>query len=145
MKNIHINMNKKLIRLTESDLHRIVKESVNKVLRENHKNFQRTMIREFDDDDYEDSDDIEWRIDDICDEFGNSPVLIKGTLGLWDGQKRIIPVEAENMRSAIYKCIGRDGEIMSPNDIDFDYDRKIVTLTVHHHDGTNNFKITSLY
>ena len=27
-------MNKKLIRLTESDLHRIVKESVNKVLRE---------------------------------------------------------------------------------------------------------------
>ena len=27
-------MNKKLIRLTESDLHRIVKESVNKVLKE---------------------------------------------------------------------------------------------------------------
>ena len=34
MKNIHINMNKKLIRLTESDLHRIVKRSVNKVLNE---------------------------------------------------------------------------------------------------------------
>ena len=29
------NMNKKLIRLTESDLHRIVKESVNRVLKEN--------------------------------------------------------------------------------------------------------------
>jgi hypothetical protein len=28
-------MNKKLIRLTESDLHRIVKESVNRILREN--------------------------------------------------------------------------------------------------------------
>ena len=28
-------MNKKLIRLTESDLHRIVKESVNKILNEN--------------------------------------------------------------------------------------------------------------
>lgn len=28
-------MNKKLIRLTESDIHRIVKESVNRVLREN--------------------------------------------------------------------------------------------------------------
>ena len=28
------NMNKKLIRLTESDLHRIVKESVNRILRE---------------------------------------------------------------------------------------------------------------
>ena len=32
--NCNRNMNKKLIRLTESDLHRIVKESVNKVLRE---------------------------------------------------------------------------------------------------------------
>lgn len=32
--NTYYNMNKKLIRLTESDLHRIVKESVNKVLRE---------------------------------------------------------------------------------------------------------------
>ena len=28
-------MNKKMIRLTESDLHRIVKESVKRVLREN--------------------------------------------------------------------------------------------------------------
>lgn len=32
--NCNLNMNKKLIRLTESDLHQIVKESVNKVLRE---------------------------------------------------------------------------------------------------------------
>lgn len=32
--NCNTNMNKKLIRLTESDLHRIVKESVNRVLRE---------------------------------------------------------------------------------------------------------------
>lgn len=32
-------MNKKLIRLTESDLHRIVKESVNKILKENDENY----------------------------------------------------------------------------------------------------------
>ena len=32
--NCNLNMNKKLIRLTESDLHRIVKESVNRILRE---------------------------------------------------------------------------------------------------------------
>lgn len=32
--NCNLNMNKKLIRLTESDLHRIVKESVNKILNE---------------------------------------------------------------------------------------------------------------
>jgi len=31
-------MNKKLIRLTESDLHRIVKESVNKILKEEYSN-----------------------------------------------------------------------------------------------------------
>ena len=31
---MYYNMNKKLIRLTESDLHRIVKESVNKILNE---------------------------------------------------------------------------------------------------------------
>lgn len=33
--NCNLNMNKRLIRLTESDLHRIVKESVNRILREN--------------------------------------------------------------------------------------------------------------
>lgn len=32
--NTYLDMNKKLIRLIESDLHRIVKESVNKILRE---------------------------------------------------------------------------------------------------------------
>ena len=32
--NCNLNMNKKLIRLTESDLHRIVKESVNRILKE---------------------------------------------------------------------------------------------------------------
>ena len=32
--NCNLNMNKKLIRLTESDLHRIVKQSVNKILKE---------------------------------------------------------------------------------------------------------------
>lgn len=37
-------MNKKLIRLTEQDLHKIVKESVNRVLREN--------SRDIDDDNY---------------------------------------------------------------------------------------------
>lgn len=31
---MYLNMNKKLIRLTESDLHRIVRESVNNILKE---------------------------------------------------------------------------------------------------------------
>ena len=38
-------MNKKLIRLTESDLHKIVKESVNRILRENSRRKSR-MIKE---------------------------------------------------------------------------------------------------
>jgi hypothetical protein len=35
IKKVRLIMNKKIIRLTESDLHRIVKESVKRVLREN--------------------------------------------------------------------------------------------------------------
>ena len=38
--NCNTNMNKKLIRLTESDLHRIVKESVNRILNERVHNFK---------------------------------------------------------------------------------------------------------
>ena len=38
-------MNKKLIRLTESDLHRIVKESVNRVLREDFDFGKKTFYR----------------------------------------------------------------------------------------------------
>ena len=37
-------MNKKLIRLTESDLHKIVKESVNKVLKENTNDFDLNKV-----------------------------------------------------------------------------------------------------
>ena len=36
---MYLNMNKKLIRLTESDLHRIVRESVRRVLRESEDEF----------------------------------------------------------------------------------------------------------
>ena len=59
MKNIHINMNKKLIRLTESDLHRIVRESVNKVLNEigdtkrGQYHFGRASMRRFNMGDYD--------------------------------------------------------------------------------------------
>lgn len=49
--NCNINMNKKLIRLTESDLHRIVKESVNKILNEgvyyNPRTYERDKTKEF--------------------------------------------------------------------------------------------------
>ena len=138
--NTEYNMTKKLIRLTESDLHKIVKESVQRIIKENSKRTKR-IIREFDEvDDFEDDDNIDWRIDDICMEFGDGEVLINGVLGLWDGKKRIQPTPCSDIRSAIQKCIGRDGEIMTPNDIEFD--GETVSLKVSHHDGTNNFEIT---
>ena len=109
-------MNKKLIRLTESELHKIVKESVNRIIKENSRRTKR-MIREFDE--YDD-DNVDLRVDDICMEFGDGEVLINGVLGLWNGKKRIQPTPCSDIRSAIQKCIGRDGGIMSPNDIEFD-------------------------
>ena len=122
---------KRRIRLTESDLRNIVKKSVKRVL------------REWDEDEYDDGSDIEWAIDDICEEFGDGEVEISGVLGLWDGQHTIEPETSPDIRSAIYRCIGRDGEIMSPEDINFD-GADTVTLSVSHHDGTNNFEITRI-
>lgn len=131
---------KQLIRLTEADLHRVIKESVNRIIQEHTYN-NKKMIREWDEDgQWEEGDDLEWRIDDICSEFGDGEVLINGVLGLWNGKRRIQPTPCSDIRSAIQKCIGRDGEIMSPNDIEFD--GETVSLTVSHHDGRNNFEIT---
>ena len=42
--NCNTNMNKKLIRLTESDLHRIVKQSVNRVLKESSYDYMNTLV-----------------------------------------------------------------------------------------------------
>ena len=147
---MYYNMNKKLIRLTESDLHNIVKESVNRILRETsiYPGYDSTATNRIGDEigneeeqlEPSDEEDLQWRIDDICTEFGSGEVLINGVLGLWDGKRRIQPTPCSDIRSAIQKCIGRDGEIMSPNDIE--YDGKTVSLKVSHHDGTNNFEIT---
>ena len=126
----------RLTRLTEGRLRGLVHEAVTSVLKENNPR----LVREWDDDEEQEGDDLEWLIDDICAEFGDGEVLINGVLGLWDGKKRIHPTPCSDIRSAIEKCIGRDGEIMSPDDIEFD--GETVSLNVHHHDGTNNFEIT---
>lgn len=139
-------MNKKTIRLNESALHRIIKESVRKVLREAsiYPGYNSSVSNEFDDEDDQfepsEEEEMEWRIDDICMEFGSGKVLINGVLGLWNGKKRIQPTPCSDIRSAIMKCVGSDGNIMSPNDIE--YDGETVSLKVSHHDGVNNFEIT---
>lgn len=111
----------------EARINRAITESIKKVLKE--------------DDEFEDDfDDTEYLIDDICEEFGDGEVVINGTLGLWDGEHTIRPVTCRDIRSAIRKCIGRDGEIFGSEDISFDGDA--VNINVHHHDGTNSFTIT---
>ena len=135
----------------ENYIHGIVKETVNRMLKEAsiYPGFDSSVTNgiggeddEFENDEFEatDEEQLEWRIDDVCMEFGSGEVLINGVLGLWDGKKRIQPTPCSDIRSAIQKCIGRDGEIMSPNDIE--YDGETVSLKVSHHDGTNNFEIT---
>ena len=66
-------MNKKLIRLTEQDLHRIVKESVNRILKENNRRTKR-MIREFDDNN-------EFEEEEFIDRKGNP--IQKGSKVIW--------------------------------------------------------------
>ena len=86
-KNESKHMNKKLIRLTESDLHRIVKESVNRILRESidpwedavYKHYTRERLpkgweridREDDEPIYRDPDFNEY----VKDEYGNFKLI----------------------------------------------------------------------
>lgn len=130
-------MNKNKIRLTESQLHQVIKESVKRVLRAD-KRYLREWTEEGE---WEEGDDLEWRIEDICMEFGKGPVVINGILGLWNGKQKIQPTECSDIETAIYKCIGRDGDILDPDDLYID-ENGIVNLTVSHHDGKNIFTIS---
>lgn len=116
---------KKIVRLTEREIRKMVTESLKRAL------------REWDEDDEMDEDDMEWRIDDICSEFGDDEVIVNGILDLWDGQHKIKPTPCPNMRSAIQRCIGRDGMLE-----DIDTDGTTVFVKVYHHDGMNRFEIT---
>lgn len=120
-------MKRKIIRLTEGDLKHIVSESVKRILKE----------WEEEEEDF----DPTYLIDQICEEFGDDPVVITGTFGLWNGKHKIKPVECDDIRSAIMKCIGRDGELMDENDLTFD--GTDVHVKSHHHDGVNEFTIST--
>jgi vacuolar-type H+-ATPase subunit H len=71
-------MNKKLIRLTEQDLHKIVKESVNRIIKENNQR-ARKIIREFDDYD-------EFEEEEFIDRKGNP--IQKGSKVIWYDPER---------------------------------------------------------
>lgn len=98
-------MTKKLIKLTESDLHRIIKESVKKVLKENLYGMNRLQGKELYD-----------RIDEYLSEIGDVEVCrfyctdsiiniaMNQALGR-EGQSKIFNI----MRNLGYKCVNAGG------------------------------------
>lgn len=131
-----MNKNRRIIRLTESQIHHIVKESVNRIL----KDARRRISEECEDDEFDEEYDMSWHIEDICREFGEGQVVINGTLGLWDGRHKIKPTPCDDVESAIYKCLGRDCELQSQEDLYID-ENGVIHVNASHHDGTNIFTI----
>ena len=85
---------------------------------------------------------INWEedIDNIrmCKDY-NVPVVICGTLGLWDGRHRIAPVRVDSVYQAIRLCSGRDIE-----DVEVVWNDGVIMVYAHHHDGCNIFEISAL-
>ena len=65
-------------------------------------------------------------------------VFVIGTLGLWTGHHTIIPVRFNSRLEAIMKCIS------NMDDFKIEVKDGILTVTAHHHDGTNIFQIVKL-
>lgn len=69
--------------------------------------------------------------------LANVPVVITGSLGLWDGRHEIKPVKCDTLQEALGKCCNDDIE-----DIEIYEDRYgNFLLNCYHHDGTNHFLI----
>ena len=66
--------------------------------------------------------------------LANQKVAVIGTLGLWDGTKKIYPKEFDNLQKAVFACLEDMNEI---------YEDQYGNLHIkaHHHDGTNHFII----
>ena len=65
----------------------------------------------------------------------DTPVLITGNLGLWNGNPSINPIRCENLLEAIHKCIN------DMDDFDVTFNNGVIIVNCHHHDGTNYFEI----
>lgn len=103
------------------------------------------------------SDFYEWQADTanryVCDEWANlrcykynKPVIITGTLGLWNGDHDIAPVivtssntKNNTIYSAISKCVGS-----SSDDYDAKYEDGVIYVNAYHHDGRNRFEVWGL-
>ena len=67
----------------------------------------------------------------------DTPVVITGTLGLWDGTHEIKPVRCPNIHEAIQKIISCDIDYVRIYEDGYDN----LCVDGYHHDGTNHFVI----
>ena len=69
----------------------------------------------------------------------NIPVLVTGTLGLWNGHPDIDPVVFPSVYDALQEMMGR-----SINDIEAKFVDGRIEVNAYHHDGCNSFTIEAL-
>lgn len=68
-------------------------------------------------------------------EFYDEPVIVRGTLGLWDGKHEIVPSRKESVYDAIKDCYS------GCEDVDVEWDDGVIVVRAYHHDGCNVFEI----
>lgn len=64
--------------------------------------------------------------------------VVSGSLGLWNGPRRICSEVSESLTELILKCVSGCDYFR------IEYDDLCVYVTASHHDGTNNFEIRML-
>lgn len=85
---------------------------------------------------------VECDLDNIkfCSHYKNTPYVITGSLGLWDGRPSIHPVKVTGLYEAIVKCWGNCDDCM----VEINNKTGVVSVYAYHHDGTNCFEIREL-
>ena len=68
------------------------------------------------------------------------PVVVTGTLGLWNGRRKIMPERFESVGDAISQCISRSDSIS----MYAEYNDGRILVDCYHHDGCNRFSIRAL-
>lgn len=69
----------------------------------------------------------------------NDSIKITGTLGLWDGNHEIFPVEVDSINEALEKCISSDID-----NIVLKHNNDKYELDCYHHDGINHFILETI-
>lgn len=89
-------------------------------------------------------DEISCFYDNLVDEVSgyDSPCLILGDLGLWDGRHEIEPVYMDNLTDAIKKCVSGRG--INDMLVEVNVERGEINVNAYHHDGCNSFVIKLL-